>query len=80
MERRYAEWLLQQEQLGSVFDEKQRWWLDNMVEVVVNSAGVTTDDLQVAPFDERGGVDGIVRDLGPRAGEILTALNEELTA
>ncbi len=80
VERRYAEWLLQQEQRGSVFDQNQRWWLDNMVEVVVNSAGVTTDDLQVAPFDERGGVDGIVRDLGPRAGEILTALNEELTA
>ena len=51
-----------------------------MVEVIVNSAGVSADDLDNAPFDERGGVDGAVRDLGSDAGAILTSLNEELTA
>jgi len=46
----------------------------------VNSAGVSAEDLDGVPFDERGGVDGILRDLGPEAGTIMDELNEELTA
>lgn len=77
---RYDNWLAQQEQAGAIFTADQRWWLDNLVEVVVNSAGVSAEDLDGVPFDERGGVDGILRDLGPEAGTILDELNEELTA
>jgi len=78
---RYAGWLLQQEQAGAVFTEKERWWLDRMVEVIANSAGIAPDDLDQAPFTERGGIDGILRDLGDtRATHIIETLNEELTA
>ncbi len=77
---RYAGWLAQQEQAGTRFTERQRWWLDRIAEVVARSAGITADDLDTAPFTERGGVDGALADLGDKAGEYVKALDEELTA
>ena len=78
---RYAGWLLQQEQAGAIFTDRERWWLDGMVDVIASSAGITPDDLDQPPFTERGGVDGAIRDLGDaRAVEIIDSLNEELTA
>jgi type I restriction enzyme R subunit len=77
---RYAGWLLAQEQAGTTFSDTQRWWLDRMVDVISNSAGITADDLDEAPFTERGGVDGALRDLGDQAGDLLEELNKELTA
>lgn len=77
---RYAAWLLQQSQAGAAFSLDQRWWLDRIAEVVAESAGVSADDLDTAPFTERGGVDGALRDLGPEVVELLESLNRELTA
>lgn len=78
---RYAGWLLQQEQAGVTFTESQRWWLDRIAEVVAASAGVSADDLEAAPFTERGGIDGAVQALGAdRAAALLDEMNRELTA
>jgi type I restriction enzyme R subunit len=77
---RYQAWLAQQEQAGVRFTGRQRWWLDKIAEVVATSAGVTADDLDGAPFAERGGVDGAIRDLGAEAAQYLEQLNQELTA
>jgi type I restriction enzyme R subunit len=78
---RYAAWLTQQEQAGARFSETERWWLDRMVEVVASSAGITPGDLDQAPFSERGGADGALRDLGDvRVAELLDELNKELPA
>ncbi|MEU7408961.1 DEAD/DEAH box helicase family protein [Streptomyces sp. NPDC042638] len=77
---RYQGWLRQQEQAGIVFTETQKWWLDNMANVIASSAGIDVDQLDGAPFDERGGIDGAIRDLGDQAGTLLEALNKELTA
>ena len=78
--QRYAGWLAQQSQAGVTFSPAQRWWLDKMVEVIAVSAGISPDDLDNAPFTERGGVDGAIRDLGSEAGTYLESLNAELTA
>jgi len=80
VEERYAGWLAQQAQAGASFTAQQRWWLDRIADVVATSAGVTADDLDNAPFTERGGVDGAIRDLGPDAASYLSQLNDELTA
>ena len=77
---RYAAWLTQQEQSGTRFTVDQRWWLDRMVEVIAVSAGISADDLDEAPFTERGGVDGALRDLGDMAADYVEQLNQELTA
>ncbi len=80
VEERYAGWLAQQVQAGASFTEQQRWWLDRIADVIATSAGVTADDLDNAPFTERGGLDGAVRDLGVEAAVYLEQLNAELTA
>jgi type I restriction enzyme R subunit len=77
---RYAGWLRQQEQAGVRLTETQRWWLDRMAQVIAASAGITPDDLDNAPFSERGGIDGAIRDLGPGTADIVDQLNTELTA
>jgi type I restriction enzyme R subunit len=80
VQERYAAWLAQQEQAGVAFTDAERWWLDNMVKVIANSAGIRAEDLDDAPFIERGGTDGAVRDLGDRAAGLIDELNSELTA
>lgn len=80
VQERYAAWLAQQEQSGNEFSPLERWWLDRMVDVIASSAGITADDLDRAPFTEKGGVDGALRDLGNRAEVYLDQLNAELTA
>lgn len=77
---RYESWLAQQEQAGVRFDDRERWWLDRIADVIAQSAGVSLDDLDAAPFTERGGIDGASRDLGSQAGDLLIDLNEALTA
>jgi type I restriction enzyme, R subunit len=78
--QRYAGWLAQQSQTGVAFSSAERWWLDKMVEVIAVSAGISPDDLDNAPFTERGGVDGAIRDLGPKAATLIDQLNTNLTA
>jgi len=78
--QRYAGWLAQQAQAGVTFSLAERWWLDKMVEVIAVSAGISPDDLDNAPFTERGGVDGAIRDLGPQAATLIDQLNTNLTA
>jgi type I restriction enzyme R subunit len=80
VQERYVAWLAQQGQAGITFSDTERWWLDRMVAVIAASAGISADDLDEAPFMERGGVDGALRDLGEAAGELIEALNQELTA
>ena len=77
---RYAAWLAQQEQAGVTFSDAERWWLDRMVQVVASSAGISAVDLDQPPFIENGGTDGAIRDLGPRAADLIDQLNAELTA
>jgi type I restriction enzyme R subunit len=77
---RYAGWLTQQSQADVKFSPAERWWLDRMVEVIAVSAGISPDDLDNAPFIERGGVDGAIRDLGPGAAILIEQLNKSLTA
>ncbi|SDH80229.1 type I restriction endonuclease subunit R [Agrococcus jejuensis] len=77
---RYVNWLARQAQSGVEFNVSQRWWLDKIMQIVAVSAGITAEDLDNAPFDERGGVDGALRDLGDAAGELVEELNRELTA
>ena len=51
-----------------------------MATVIAASAGIDADDLDEAPFTERGGIDGALRDLGDQAADLIDTLNQELTA
>ena len=74
-------WLTQQEQAGAAFTDRQRWWLDRIADVIATPLADHADDLDNAPFTERGGVDGALRDLGSdAAATYLDELNAELPA
>jgi len=80
VEDRYTIWLAQQTQNGVTFTETQRWWLDRIKDAIIQTTHITIDDLDYAPFTERGGIDGAGRDLGPEAQTIIDDLNTTLAA
>ncbi|WP_326555422.1 DEAD/DEAH box helicase family protein [Micromonospora sp. NBC_01813] len=81
VEERFQGWLLRQEQAGTTFTPEQVWWLERIKNVIAASVAVTPDDLDGAPFTERGGIDGYVRAFGnDRAEPLITELNQELAA
>jgi type I restriction enzyme R subunit len=80
VEDRYTNWLAQQVQKGVQFTEGQRWWLDRIKDTIIQSAHMNVDDLSLAPFTERGGIDGAGRDLGANAQILIDDLNKTLAA
>jgi type I restriction enzyme R subunit len=77
---KYVNWLAQQAQKGVVFTDTQRWWLDRIRDTIIQNASVTTEDLEFAPFTERGGIDGAGRDLGDAVARLMAELNTVLAA
>lgn len=77
---RYQNWLAQQAQNGVEFTDQQRWWLDRIRDTIIQNAGITDKDLDLAPFTEHGGTDGYINALGPNAATILNDLTETLAA
>ena len=75
---RYEAWLSAQQSQGQTFTETQLWWLERIKDTIVQSAQFSVDDLELAPFTERGGTDGIGRDLGSQAQGIINSMNEAL--
>ena len=80
VEDRYTTWLAQQAQKGVQFTETERWWLDRIKDTIIQSASMKVDDLSLAPFTERGGIDGAGRDLGTNAHALIDDLNRVLAA
>jgi type I restriction enzyme R subunit len=80
VEQRYQGWLDSQQQAGVTFTEVQLWWLERIKDTIVQSAQFNLTDLELAPFSERGGVDGISRDLGSQAQAIIEEMNRALAA
>ena len=76
---RYKAWLLAQKAQGQNFSETQLWWLERIKDTIVQSAQFSVDDLELAPFTERGGTDGAGRDLGSQAQVIINSMNEALS-
>jgi type I restriction enzyme R subunit len=80
VEQRYQGWLDAQQQAGVTFTGPQMWWLDRIKDTIVQSAQFNLSDLELAPFSERGGVDGISRELGSQAQAIIEEMNRFLAA
>jgi type I restriction enzyme R subunit len=80
VEQRYESWLDGQHQDGVTFTEPQMWWLERIKDTIVQSAQFSIADLELPPFSERGGVDGISRDLGSQAPAIIDEMNKVLAA
>lgn len=80
VEERYAGWLLQQENLGVKFTDNQKWWLDRIKDAISQSAHFDVKDLEMSPFTERGGTDGVLADLGSSITDLIESMNMELAS
>jgi len=72
--------LLQQENMGVKFTDNQRWWLDRIKDAIANSAQVDGKDLEMSPFTERGGTDGVLAELGNSVTDLIASMNMELAS
>ena len=80
VEERYAGWLLQQENLGVKFTDNQKWWLDRIKDAISQSAHFDVRDLEMSPFTERGGTDGVLAELGNSVTDLIESMNMELAS
>ncbi len=80
VEERYAAWLLQQENMGVTFTDNQRWWLDRIKDAIAQSAHFDVRDLEMSPFTERGGTDGVLAELGTSVTSLIDSMNKELAS
>ena len=80
VEERYVGWLLQQENLGVKFTDNQKWWLDRIKDAISQSAHFDVKDLEMSPFTERGGTDGVLAELGNSVTDLIESMNMELAS
>ena len=80
VEERYTGWLLQQENLGVKFTDNQKWWLDRIKDAISQSAHFDVKDLEMSPFTERGGTDGVLAELGNSVTDLIESMNMELAS
>lgn len=76
--RRYDDWLAAQEAAGRSFTEEQRWWLNQIAEVVGVNLGVTADDFGYGELFQRGGWIAARRLFGAELPALLEEMNEAL--
>jgi len=80
VERRFEGWLAAQKLRGRDFTPEQLEWLRLIKDHVATSLTVEVDDLEYAPFFEKGGPMKAMQLFGPELPQILTEVNEALAA
>jgi len=73
VQARFQHWLE-----GKPFTAEQRWWLDRIVEHVSVNLAIRVEDLDNAPFNQKGGRLGCMRLFGKDLSPLLEELNAEL--
>ena len=65
---------------GEKFNEEQMEWLRMIRDHIVNSFHLDRDDLDMAPFDGKGGMGQMYKLFGDRMDRVIEELNEALAA
>src|SRR5260370_5260691 len=69
---RFARWLSEQETRGRRFTPEQRQWLEAIRDHVAANLDVEADDLDFAPFSQRGGLGKASLLFGDQLGRVLS--------
>lgn len=75
VQRRYQEWLQEQEASGRLFSPQERWWLDEIARHIGINVSISLEDLNSYGFQARGGKVAAVRLFGSRLPALLEELN-----
>ena len=65
---------------GEKFNEEQMDWLRMIRDHIINSFHLERDDLDMAPFDSKGGLGQMYKLFGDRMDNVIDELNEALAA
>ncbi|MGH8165481.1 MAG: type I restriction-modification enzyme R subunit C-terminal domain-containing protein, partial [Rhodanobacteraceae bacterium] len=77
---RFNEWLMDKAQAGTVFTSEQLAWLNLMRDQIATSVTIETDDLDLSPFTQRGGLGKAHQLFGEQLPKLLEELNARLAA
>jgi type I restriction enzyme R subunit len=80
VDRRFNEWLAQQEALGKRFTPEQMEWLTMIKEHIATSLSIGMDDFELAPFNQKGGAVKVYQLFGQQLNVMVEELNERLAA
>ncbi|MCX6928227.1 MAG: restriction endonuclease subunit R, partial [Verrucomicrobia bacterium] len=77
---RYSEWLMDKAKAGVTFQPEQLAWLNLIRDHIATSLSVEPEDLELAPFNQRGGLGKAHQLFGEQLPKLLDELNEVLAA
>jgi type I restriction enzyme R subunit len=77
---RFNEWLMDKAEAGTVFTQEQLAWLNLMRDQIATSLSIYPDDLDLSPFNQRGGLGKAHQLFGEQLSNLLDELNEALAA
>ena len=79
--RNFQNWIMTRHSgSGEKFDEEQMDWLRMIRDHIITSFHLDHDDLDMAPFDGKGGMGQMYRLFGNRMNKVIDELNEALVA
>jgi type I restriction enzyme R subunit len=78
--RRYRNWLTEQEKAGQKFTSEQAEWLTMIKDHIATSLKIGIDDFENVPFNQKGGAISADRIFGKELPQILERLNTVLVA
>ncbi len=79
--KNFQEWILKRHSgSGEKFNDEQMEWLRMIRDHMISSFHIERDDLEMAPFDARGGMGRMYQLFGDRMDEVIEELNEALVA
>ena len=79
--RNFQNWIMTRHSgSGEKFNEAQMDWLRMIRDHIVSSFHLERDDLEMAPFDSKGGMGQMYKLFGDRMGSVIDELNEALAA
>jgi len=76
--RRFGEWLSDQEELGREFTPEQKEWLTMIKDHIATSVSIGIDDFENVPFNQRGGAMKAYNVFGQDLNRVLEELNRVL--
>lgn len=81
VKRNFQSWILQRHSgAGEKFSEEQMDWLRMIRDHLTMSFTIERDDLEMAPFDGKGGMGQMYALFGDGMDEVMTEMNEALSA
>ena len=79
--RNFQNWIMTHHSgSGEKFNEEQMDWLRMVRDHIIDSFHLERDDLEMAPFDGKGGLGQMYKLFGGRMDEVIDELNEALAA